>query len=83
MSHFNLVYDFGLRSGSQLMLLRYLQTTNWIFLIRVTVCWVVTPCSDVTGYQRFEGPWCLHLQGDDVGSMALQNVHILPHHYTA
>jgi hypothetical protein len=26
--------------------------------------WVVTPCSVVVGYQRFGGPYCLHLQGD-------------------
>jgi len=24
--------------------------------------WVVTPCNDVVGYQRFGGPCCLHLQ---------------------
>jgi hypothetical protein len=33
--------------------------------IQVEVLWVVTPCSDVVGYQRFEGPCCLHLQGED------------------
>jgi hypothetical protein len=27
--------------------------------------WVVTPCSDVVGYQRFGGQFCLHLQGED------------------
>jgi len=26
------------------------------------VFWVVTPCSAVVGYQRFEGPYCLRLQ---------------------
>jgi len=30
--------------------------------IQVVVLWVMT-CSDVAGYQRFRGPWCLHLQG--------------------
>jgi hypothetical protein len=25
---------------------------------------VVTPCNDVAGYQRFEGPCCLHLKGE-------------------
>jgi len=25
----------------------------------------VTPCSVMVGYQRFEGPFCLHLQGCD------------------
>jgi hypothetical protein len=29
----------------------------------VQVFCVVTPCSDVAGYQRFGGPRCLHLQG--------------------
>jgi len=27
---------------------------------QVLVFWVVTTYSDVTGYQRFEGPCCLH-----------------------
>jgi len=31
----------------------------------------MTPCSDVVGYQRFEGPCCLHLQGE------VNSVHIL------
>jgi len=35
--------------------------------------WVVTTCSVVVE-QRFRGPCCLHLQGEDG---------ILPHHYTA
>jgi hypothetical protein len=29
---------------------------------------VVTPCSDVVGYQRFGGPCCFHLQGDMSGA---------------
>jgi hypothetical protein len=28
------------------------------------VFWVMTPCSDVVGHQRFGGPCCLHLQGE-------------------
>jgi len=32
--------------------------------IQVAVFWVVTPCNDVAGYQRFEGPCCLHLKGE-------------------
>jgi hypothetical protein len=28
----------------------------------------VTPCSDVTGYRRFEGPCHLHLQSDVTGT---------------
>jgi hypothetical protein len=30
--------------------------------IQVQVLWVVTLCSLVAGYQRFRGPYCLHLQ---------------------
>jgi len=26
------------------------------------VLWVVTPCGDIAGYQRFGGPYCRHLQ---------------------
>jgi len=37
---------------------------------QVAVSCVVTPCSDVVGYQRFEGPCCLHYS-------------LLPHPYTA
>jgi len=25
----------------------------------------VVPCSVSVGYQRFGGPWCLHLQGEN------------------
>jgi len=46
------------------------------------VSWVMTPCSDVTGYQRSERLCCLHLQSTDGGSMALRKDDILPHHYT-
>jgi len=28
------------------------------------VFWVITPCSDVVGYQRFGVPYCLHLLGE-------------------
>jgi hypothetical protein len=31
---------------------------------KMAVFWVVTQCSLVEVYQRFRGPWCLHLQGD-------------------
>jgi hypothetical protein len=31
-------------------------------MIQVEVFWVVKSCSVVTGYQRFRGPCCLHLQ---------------------
>jgi len=32
--------------------------------VHVMVFWVVTPCSDVVGFQRFGGPCCLHPQGE-------------------
>jgi hypothetical protein len=44
---------------------------------QVTVCWIVMPCSDVAGYQRFGGPCCLHLQGE-----VTWNAGILPQQYT-
>jgi hypothetical protein len=28
------------------------------------VFWVMTPCNDVVGRQRFGGPCCFHLQGE-------------------
>jgi len=28
--------------------------------------WVVTPCSDVVGYQQFGGLCCLRLRGEEV-----------------
>jgi hypothetical protein len=33
--------------------------------IQVTVFWIVTPCSDVIGYRRFGGSFCLHLHSED------------------
>jgi hypothetical protein len=35
-----------------------------LFVGKVAVFWVVTPCSDVVGYQRFGGPCCLHVQSE-------------------
>jgi len=32
-----------------------------VMKIQVVFFWVVTPCSDVVGYQCFGEPWCLHL----------------------
>jgi len=52
-------------------------------MFQVEVFWVVTPCSDVAGYQRFRGPCCIHLQGEDGSSMVPQIVGTLPRHYTA
>jgi hypothetical protein len=48
---------------------------DWVF--QVDVFWVVTPSSVVVGYQRFGGPCCLHLQGEDGGNKVLRNVGIL------
>jgi len=53
-------------------------TVNQVMIVRV-----VMPCSVVVGYQRFTGPCCLCLWGDDRGSMVLQNVGILHHYYMA
>jgi hypothetical protein len=36
--------------------------SSWLWF-QVMVLWVVTPCSDVVGYQRFGKPRCIHLQG--------------------
>jgi hypothetical protein len=38
-------------------------STYWM-----TDFWVVTPCSVVVRYQRFGGPFCLHLQGEVNGA---------------
>jgi hypothetical protein len=40
---------------------------------KIVVFWVVTPCS-VVGYQRFRGPYCLHLQVEVFGVVTLCNV---------
>jgi len=50
--------------------------------IQVTVFWIVTPCSNVAGYQCFRASCCLHLEPEDRGSMVIWNIGILPHHYT-
>jgi len=34
--------------------------------IHIVVFWVVTPCRDEVGYQRFGGPYSLYLQGEVV-----------------
>jgi len=36
-----------------------------VIKIQVAVLWVMTPSSDVVGYQRFGEPCCLHLQSDE------------------
>jgi len=47
-----------------------------IYEVLVVVFWVVAPCSDAVGYQRFGGHWSLHLQSEM--SKVLRNVNILP-----
>jgi len=32
--------------------------------IQAQIFWVVTPCGDVVGYQRFGGPCCIHAHGE-------------------
>jgi hypothetical protein len=63
-----------------------------ILSLQVEVFCVVTPCSFVVGYQILRGPCCLHLLSFDAVwccgriatfQMVLQNVGILPQHYTA
>jgi len=34
-------------------------------MFQVEVFWVVTKCNIVVGYQRFRGPWCLHIHPED------------------
>jgi hypothetical protein len=41
--------------------------------VRVEVFWGVTPCSVVVGYQRFGGPWCLHLQASALKFSLVRN----------
>jgi hypothetical protein len=40
-------------------------------IIQVVGFCVVITCSDMMGYGRFAGPWCLHLQGEDGGNKIL------------
>jgi hypothetical protein len=46
--------------------------------IQIKVFWIVTPCSDVVGYQRFGGSCCLHVQGEEK-----KRWYFLSQHYTA
>jgi hypothetical protein len=54
-----------------------------VWKIQVEVFWVVTTCNVVVGYQRFGGPFCLHLQGEDGGSTVFWNACVVPRHYMA
>jgi len=46
---------------------------------QVEFWWLARPRSVVVGYQRFGGPFCVHLQGEDRCCKVLRNVGILPH----
>jgi len=37
--------------------------------LRIAVLWAVIPGTGVTGYRRFGGPRCLHLLGENGGSV--------------
>jgi len=50
--------------------------------VHVAVFWVVTPCSDVVGYQRFGRPCCIHLQGE-VGILPTMSQPRRPRVFTA
>jgi len=39
--------------------------------IQVEIFWIVTTCNVVVGYQRFGGPFFLHLQGDSTEILTL------------
>jgi hypothetical protein len=51
-------------------------------MTRVVILWVVTPYSDLVGYQRFEVPCQFHFHPEDGGSIVLQNACIFPRRYT-
>jgi hypothetical protein len=40
--------------------------------MKMTVFWVVVPCSLVEFYQRFRGACCLHHQGNDGGALLIE-----------
>jgi hypothetical protein len=55
-----------------------------IFTVMKThvVFWVVTPYSDVVGYQYFRGPCCLHLQGEVKMEAARSSEPLVSYHFT-
>jgi hypothetical protein len=40
---------------------------------QVEVFWIVTPCSDVVGYQRLGGSYCLQIHSKDGGNKILRS----------
>jgi hypothetical protein len=50
--------------------------------LQVMIFWVVTPCSDVVGCQRFGGPCCLHLQGEGRMNAARPSDNLVSYHIT-
>jgi len=56
-----------------------------LIAVKILVFWVVMPCSDVAGYQRFTGLCWLQLQfarPEDGGNIVIRNVGTLQQHYT-
>jgi len=49
-----------------------------VAMFQVKVFWVVTPCSDMVGYQRFGGPRCI-FQGE---MTTWTSEKLLPYHKT-
>jgi hypothetical protein len=50
-------------------------------VVRIQVIfWVVMPHSIVVEYQHFEGPYCLHLQGEANSSEILVSLHNITQH---
>jgi len=53
-----------------------------VMKIKIAVFWVLTPCSDVVGYQHFGGPCCSHLQSKVVVKAAWSSEMLVCHHIT-
>jgi len=43
-----------------------------VMKIQIVLYCVLTPCSDIVGYQCFRGPCYIHLHSEDGDSMVLQ-----------
>jgi hypothetical protein len=50
--------------------------------MQVMVFLVMTPCNAVVGYQRFEGPCCLHLQGEVKMEVGRSSEKLVSYHNT-